>query len=387
MTDLSADRGGSPPHAALPVALEILRRGPISRGDIARRLGLSHASLSRLSAPLLASGIIHDVGEHNDGRAGRPIRLLDVDASSRYFLGIKIREVELIAAVTDLRGDVAETRQVALRGHDVSQVVEQIASLAEEFSATHSITGIGIGIGGAVHDRRHLRSADFLGWHDVPLADMISEATGIPALVENDIVSLCEYEDWFGSARNDDRFAAITLGIGTGFGLVVNGQPIVNDDYGLGLVGHWPMLADGPECDQGHRGCAAALLNAEAMRAEVSNVRGKDTGFDELIELARERDPSMTAVLDRAARGVGVLIAAVSNLTVPQRIIIAGEGAALAELMFDTIVESARSLRDSRATLPEITISSGDNTQWARGAAVLAIQAFALGALTSSLPR
>ncbi|MBW9119844.1 ROK family transcriptional regulator [Microbacterium trichothecenolyticum] len=372
---------GSDAGTALPVAIEVLRRGPISRAEIGRRLGLSHASLSRLSAPLIERGVIHDVGEHSNGRVGRPSRLLDVDASSHHFLGIKIRETEIIAAVTDLRGEVVDSVSVPLDDRNPTAVVAQVKDLHRAFAAAHTITAVGIGIGGAVHERRTIISAGFLGWDNVALSDLIEQETQTPTLVENDVVALCEYEDWFGFASNDERFAVITLGIGTGFGLVINGQPIVGDDYGFGLVGHWPMDPTGPLCQQGHRGCAAALLNSDAIARYATEALGRDTTFDETIQLAADGDPAASRIIHDAARGVGVLIAAVCNLTLPDRIIIAGEGVRLAVVGHDTLVEKTRELRDPRAHTPPINYSSGDNVEWARGAAVLAIQAFALGSL------
>ena len=372
---------GSDPGAALPVAIEVLRRGPISRAEIGRRLGLSHASLSRLSAPLIERGVIHDVGEHSNGRVGRPSRLLDVDASSHHFLGVKIRETEIIAAVTDLRGDVIDSTTIPLADRAPAAVVDQVKDLHRTFSVSHTITAIGIGIGGAVHERRTIISAGFLGWDDIALADLIEHETQTPTLVENDVVALCEYEDWFGFASHDDRFAVITLGVGTGFGLVINGRPIVGDDYGFGLVGHWPMDPTGPLCHQGHRGCAAALLNSDAIARYATEALGRDTTFDEALQLAADGHPAASRIVHDAASGLGVLIAAVCNLTLPDRIIIAGEGVRLAVIGHDTLLQKAREFRDPRAQTPPINYSSGDNVEWARGAAVLAIQAFALGTL------
>ena len=376
---------GNDTGASLPVALEVLRRGPISRADIGRRLGLSHASLSRLSAPLIERGVIVDVGEDNNGRVGRPSRLLDVDASSHYFLGVKIREREVICAVTDLRGDVSDSIAVELSAQDPDAVVEHIRRVHSMYSTNRIITGIGIALGGAVHERRVVTSADFLNWNNVPLADLIESATHTPALIENDVVALCEYEDWFGLASHDARFAVITLGIGTGFGLVVNGQPVVNDDYGIGLVGHWPMDPTGPLCDQGHRGCAAALLNSGAIARYATEALGRETTFDETLLLAADNHPAAERIVRDAAHGLGILIAAICNLTLPERIIIGGEGVRLAELGQEVMLESMQTMRDPRAHTPPIDFTTGDNIEWARGAAVLAIQAFALGRLTPVL--
>ncbi len=373
---------GSDAGASLPVAVEVLRYGPLSRAEIGRRLGLSHASLSRLSAPLIERGVIIDIGEHNNGRVGRPTRLLDVDASKHHFLGMKIRETEIIAAVTNMRGDIVAHSHTPMEERTPEAVVARVRAIHAAASGERAITGLGIGIGGAVHERRTVIRAGFLDWSDVPLADLVESATGSPTLVENDVVALCEYEDWFGAAAEDDRFAVITLGIGTGFGLVLNGQPIVNDDYGIGLVGHWPMDPTGPLCEQGHRGCAAALLNSDAIARYATEALGTPVSFDETVQRAADGQPGPVRIIEDAARGLGILVAAVCNLVLPQRVIIAGEGVRLAEVGWDTLVQSIRDHRAPQSHLPPIELSSGDNLEWARGAAVLAIQAFALGRFT-----
>lgn len=221
--------------------------------------------------------------------------------------------------------------------------------------------------------------AEFLGWRGVPLAELVEKATGAAVLVENDVVALCEYEGWFGSARHDERFAVITLGVGTGFGLVVNGRPVVGDGYGRGLVGHWPMDPFGPLCPQGHRGCAAALLNSDAIERHAGDALGRDVTFDEVVRLAEDGQPAAKRIISDAARGLGALVAAVCNLTLPQRIVIAGEAVRLAAVGEAVMREAAQRLRPDSTRLPPIDLATGDNVEWARGAAALAIQAFALG--------
>lgn len=379
-TEVVSTRSWSPDSGtALIVAIEVLRRGPISRAEIGRRLGLSHASLSRLSTPLLERGIIRDVGEFSDGRVGRPTRLLDVDASTHFFLGMKVRESEIIAAITDLRGDVVREITVPVTIRTPDAVVAEIAAIHDELCAQHPIAGIGIGIGGSTTGRRVVRVARFLGWENVPLADLVEAATGVPTLVENDVVALCEYEDWFGFARRDDRFAVVTLGIATGFGLVVNDHPIVSEDYGLGLVGHWPMDPTGPLCSRGHRGCAAALLDAAAIARYASEAYGHSVTYEQVLDLAERGDPAATRILGDAARGLGVLLAAICNLTLPERIVIAGEGVRIARWGRQEMLAGLREHRDPLAQTPPIDVGTGDNVEWSRGAAVLAIQAFVRG--------
>ncbi|MGH3425789.1 MAG: MarR family transcriptional regulator, partial [Nocardioidaceae bacterium] len=60
--------------AAHAVALEVLLHGPLPRSELARRLDLSPGSLTRLTKPLLAHGLLVETGESVDAHPGRPTR-------------------------------------------------------------------------------------------------------------------------------------------------------------------------------------------------------------------------------------------------------------------------------------------------------------------------
>lgn len=367
--------------ASLPVAIEVLRRGPISRADVARQLRLTRGSLSRLTAPLLDRGILLEVGEHNDGRVGRPTQLLDVDLDAHRFVGIKLREHEVVAALTDLRCSVLQMTTTPMAVSDPASAVRIIADQVLHLAEIHEISAIGIGVGARVRNRADVVSAQFLGWQDVPLAGLVAHASGIPTVVENDVLAFTEYEHWFGEGKDDDRFAVVSLGIGTGFGLVANGAPVVGDDYGIGLVGHWPLDASGPMCPEGHRGCATSMLNSDAISRRVSDALGSAVDYEAALTLALEGQPAARRIVDEAGHGLGRLLAAVCNLTMPQHIILTGEGVALASVARDAIHDGMRADRDPRAATPPIIITDGSNAEWCRGAAALAVQAFVSGPL------
>ncbi|NYE18201.1 ROK family transcriptional regulator [Microbacterium immunditiarum] len=362
------------------VALEVLRHGPLSRSDIARRLNLSSGSLTRLATELVEAGLLREIGERASTGAGRPSRLLDVVADSRTFIGLKLTADEVLGVVTDLRADVVDTARVGLPARDPSSVVEAIARLVEQLAGAHgTITAIGVGVGGLVGDGGVVVSSPFLEWQDVPLQARVEERTGTRTIVDNDLVALTECEHWFGAGRGLDRFAVITLGAGVGYGLVANGGIVLDGDYGIGLVGHWPLDPLGPLCPAGHRGCARSMLTQEAITTAVSTALGVELDYDGALDAAERGDPAARRVVDDAGRGLGRLLAAVANLTLPQAIILGGEGVRLATVARDATAVGMRADRDPRTREIPIALMPGDSTDWCRGAAVLAIQAFALG--------
>jgi predicted NBD/HSP70 family sugar kinase len=370
---------GAGAHQA--VALEVLLRGPISRSEIARRLQLSPGSLTRLSTPLIESGLLVEVGERGDGRAGRPSRPLDVVPSSRHFIGMKLMGDQVLGALTDLRADVLHSASARFDSQRPDRVVEAIAAIAAELAArVPEVTALGIGVGGLLDDHGTVVSAPFLEWEDVPLGSLVEAATGIPTVVSNDLVAFTEYEHWFGAARELDRFAVVTLGAGIGYGLVANGAVVAGPDSGIGLVGHWPLDPYGPVCPSGHRGCARSILTQAAIVTAVSTALDRPVDYEEALDLAVAGEAAARRVVDVAGRGLGRLLAAVANLTVPQMIVLGGEGVRLVDVARDAVLEGLALDRDARAREVPLVTTTGDNTEWCRGAAVIAIQTHVLGA-------
>lgn len=362
------------------VALEVLIHGPLSRSEVARRLDLSPGSLTRLSTPLLESGLLVEAGEQVDGRVGRPSQLLDVVPASRRFMGMKLMADEVIGVTTDLRANVLGSGALKLPARDPEVVADVIAKLAKSLAAGASVvTALGLGIGGLLGEHGHVLSAPFLGWEDVQLGMMIEARTGLPTIVENDLVAFTEYEHWFGAGRGRDRFAVITLGAGIGYGLVIHDEIVRNDEFGIGLAGHWPLDPFGPVCSEGHRGCAKAVLTDSTITQAVSQALGRPVDYRQALDLATAGEPAARRVVDDAGRGLGRLLAAVANLTMPELVVLGGEGVRLAEVAADAVQAGLRADRDPRTKPLRLIVRSGENIEWCRGAAVVAIQTFVLG--------
>jgi predicted NBD/HSP70 family sugar kinase len=361
------------------VALEILRYGPLPRTEVARRLGLSAGTLTRLASELIAAGLVADSAEQPTGNPGRGTRPLTIVAGSHHFIGIKLTGDALFGVRTDLRAEASAFGSEQLRSTRVDDVVEQICEFCETLGADVSISGVGIGLGGQVNDDGLVVSAPFLKWRDVPLADLVSARLQAPVVVENDLTALTEFENWFGEGAGLNRFVVVTIGAGVGYGAVANNEAVSSVDSGLGLVGHWPLDPLGPLCPEGHRGCAHAMLAMPSIAAAVSQTVGHDVDYAEALDLAASGAPGPRRVVQAAGHALGILIADISNLLLPQRVIIGGEGALLAEVARVALDEGIGERRHPRASALSVTISRSDDALWCRGAAVKAIERLVLG--------
>jgi predicted NBD/HSP70 family sugar kinase len=361
---------------AQAVALEVLLHGPLGRSEIARRLDLAPATLTRISTELINTGLLVEAPHAIRRGAGRPSIPLDVVPDAHHFLGVKLSGDQLASAVTDLRAEVLEYREEPLQSREPTSVVDQITNLARRVGESYPIDAIGIGLGGVVAPDGTVSSAPFLEWTNVPLATLVEERLATPTFAANDLAAFTEAQHWFGEGSGHSNFATLTLGVGIGYGCIANGRLLANDDYGVGLVGHWPLDPLGPLCTRGHRGCAEAMLTVPAIERDVSTAMGRAVRWNEVLELASAGNPAVARILDASGRALGTLIAAVANLTAPDVVIIGGEGVALAAAAETAIRDGITNNRDPRASPVRVELVSGDNQSWCRGAAVVALQGF-----------
>ncbi|GCB43509.1 ROK family transcriptional regulator [Streptomyces sp. NL15-2K] len=367
------------------VAIEVLVHGPLSRTELARRLDLSPGSLTRLTKPLIESGLLIEVPEAGtpaEARQGRPSQPLDVVAESRSFLGFKITEDMVYGVVTTLRSDIVARCDRSLTTHDPAEVADLVAEMTGELARTHPrIAGVGIGVGGLVQDRAVVGESPFLRWREVPLAALVEERTGLPVVVENDVAALVEAETWFGAGRGLDRFVVLTIGAGIGYGLVLGGKrvPYAEEDRGFGR--HWIVNPNGPLTPDGERGSAVSLLTIPNIRYQVRAATGRDHTYEEILALAAAGEPMPARVIDEAARALGTLVAQIANFAMPQKILLAGEGVGLMDVAGKAVEETIRAQRHPLAAPIDLETKVSDFHDWARGAAVLAIQVLVLGAV------
>jgi predicted NBD/HSP70 family sugar kinase len=360
------------PPAARALIRRIVRQGPLSRSQLARLMDLSPASLSRLTAPMITGGLLQETTGEQQSRTGRPSRPLDIVPGAYGFLGIKITGEEIYAVRTGLRAEIEERLVLPLPERHPEAVAEQLTGLIAGLPVRPA--AVGIGLGGQVDHQRHVRFATFLGWEDVDLGGMLTAATGIDTVIDNDVVALARGLQWAWPTPSGDRLAVITIGIGVGYALIVHDEVLETPDTGIGLLGHFPLDPRGPRCSAGHRGCAAALLTTGAVSAMASVALQRSVSFEEAVELAASGHPGAGAIVADSAEALGRLIGAVANVTMTRRVVLTGEGLPLARTAGAAVDQGIAQARDPRATALDLEFVPHDFARWAQGAASSAIQ-------------
>lgn len=359
--------------------LALISAGTMSRGDLGERLGLSAATTTRTVRPLIEAGFVVEQPPVEVDGPGRPTRLLAVAPNSATVAGIKLTDDRLYAVLTDPLGEVLIGDSVPLTQTDAGSVTALIASVVAQLAerSGRRPDAIGISLGAAVIGRRTVVVASFLGWRDVPLAAMVTEATGLPCVAANDVRAFAHAEAWFGAGRGKDPFAMVTLGAGIGCGIVVAGEVVSGAQGAAGSVGHLPVDPSGPSCEIGHPGCARALASTSGIlwaAAERLGCEAQELSLDLLLSPDMRRNNGVDDVLRRAALAVGRVVGTLVAYVDPELVVVSGEGVAVVETYREAFEKEVSGLRHWAAAPAPILLRPFEFDEWARGAAALALE-------------
>ena len=277
--------------------------------------------------------------------------------------GVDMGGTKILALVTTEEGDVlGEDRRLTLASEGPDAVIERLGASVREAMAEAGVeasdmVGIGISTPGPCDPERGVvtHAPNLPGWHDIPLTQRLSEALGMPALMENDAAAACYGEFRFGAGRGFRHIVYVTVSTGIGGGIMIDGQLYRGASGAAGEVGHVVVDADGPLCNCGSRGCVEAISSGlsiardaaaaiDAGRSPIlAELAGDEPPTAELVHQAVSRgDETARAIIERAAHHLGLGLAGILNSFNPEALILGGGLLGLGDLYVDPAIRAAR---------------------------------------------
>ncbi len=264
----------------------------------------------------------------------------------KFVIGVDVGGTKIIAAAANEAGEILALAQTETRAHEGAEAgVRRIIGMIEKAAGRAGLdprqaSAIGIGSPGPLDIQRGMiLESPNLKWSNLPLRDLVAEHFGVPAALTNDCKAGGLGEHRYGAGRGTSEM--IYLGVGTGIGgCIISGGKILYGATGnAGEVGHMVIEMDGPLCGCGGRGCLEAVASGSAIsRAgrevaatpEGGRIRELAGGDPEQVHgghvarAAAEGDPAAQAILDRAARGLGIGAANLMNALGPEVVVLGG---------------------------------------------------------------
>lgn len=192
-----------------------------------------------------------------------------------YVIGVDLGGTNTVFGIVSARGEVIAQDSIKTKQHKTAaEFVEAglacLRPLVTQVGGIEQIQGMGIGAPNGNYYNGTIEFAPNLPWaHDgvIPLAQLFSDALGIPVKLTNDANAAAMGEMTYGAARGMKNFIVITLGTGVGSGIVINGQLVYGCDGFAGELGHVIMdrRPEARPCGCGRKGCLEAYCSASGV--------------------------------------------------------------------------------------------------------------------------
>lgn len=355
-----ADQGVVRQHNASIVLHQLRLHAPLSRADLARRIGLNRSTVSSIVTQLLHQGFIHETARQTD-KVGRPGLALELNPGGGCAVGVEMDAEGIHVILTDFVANVLWRRRVSL-GLGESQeshlhCAEILVRQALDHAAGHGVRvlGIGLALPGLVDvEQGRLTFAPSMQWEAIDFRRRWSERFGLPVMVENNANAAALGEFYFGAARNTHNFIYLGAGATVGGGIVINGEIFRGRGGFAGEIGHMTLDPDGAPCRCGRRGCWETLVGPQAVVAHYQRRTQRanghkppheadiDAAFQRIVAAADKGDLAALAVMQDLGHYLGIGIANLVNIFNPQLVVLGGLFSHAHELIIPVIKEAIK---------------------------------------------
>jgi glucokinase len=260
---------------------------------------------------------------------------------------VDIGGTKIAVGVVDDCGEVRSRMECPTDAHlGYAAGLERVTGMLRETArdANVDISGIGIGSTGMVYPVSGMfGDVDFLpGWKGFNLMEDLSRTFQVKAALENDADASALGEANWGAGKGKSRLICVTVGTGIGGGIILDGQIYRGADMSHPEIGHHVIETSGPLCSCGFHGCWESLATGPAMAAWFKE-RTTDRGYPakatakQICELAQQGDEFALQAVAHEAHYLGLGLANLINLFVPDMIVLGGSVMKSAALFLDDI--------------------------------------------------
>jgi glucokinase len=208
-----------------------------------------------------------------------------------------------------------------------------------------------------------VRYAANLGWRDVPLADRLTAALGVPARIDHDARAAALAEAFHSGLQESCLY--VVLGTGIGAGHVRAGRVDDGATGAAGELGHIPVYPDGEPCGCGQRGCLEVYASGAGLWRRYRPDGGAEPdGSGERVTARLGHDPAADRVWAEAVEALALALATATLLLDPGAVVLGGGVAGAGATLTTPVVARLAALLAWRAAPPVTLATLGTDAGW-----------------------
>ena len=333
-----------------------------SRAEIAKMMGLTQASITKLVATLIDMGIVSEVGivKGNGNRRSIGLRL---NAEKNLVIGVKFSRHVFAIGVFDISGKLYTQSETEFgleesAGKVLSQMKSQIKKLLKEYD---NVVAIGLALPGPYlrKEGRIAMVTRMPSWHNVNFIDEFKDEFDKPVFIEQDANAGALAEWWFGNhGRPLSSLTYFLVGEGVGSGVVDHDSLLMGYQGIASEVGHISVDYNGPTCECGNKGCLELYCSTTAFLKKAKEelpqlfekkYENRAEACERVFDAARKGDAKAKALVEEIAFYIGIGCVTLINAYDPEIIVIGDSISKGDELILPTV----KKIVEER-TIPEI---------------------------------
>ncbi len=295
------------------ILYELNSSGNLSRKELANRLSLTPAAVTKICSELIEEGYISQHGEiDNDGRSGRREIQLSLRLSDKLIFGINAERDAVTYSVCDLSGKLYMS-EVSDFMQDVDAVIESgkrfLSGVPENIKA--QISSMGVCVIGEPDDER------FGVWKSGDLVGKFRDGFSLECAVENNVKAFARAELIYGNVQSGDCALYFKWGPGVGSAFSSGGSVLSGSDNGVAEIGHYIVDHCGKKCRCGKYGCLETVVSENAITEAV----GKTLTAAQITESG---DPEIRAIMDHKLDTVALALVNTATILNARKIVLFG---------------------------------------------------------------
>lgn len=228
----------------------LLQHDAVSRKGLSQQLGLTNATISRITKELIAEGVCCEGQSYrSENQLGRHQTDIFINPEGGFVIAICISAFSRVVTIIDLSGKTQHQTNIPVKAVKSPQsAVKFICDYVEELISSNAlnsdkILGAALAIAGSINVKTgYLKQSPLLKWSDFPIGEQLFERLSCPVRVENIADTLCLNYLERNSLKNGSsmNIFLIHIAIGMGASLAIDGR-IVRRRGNEGLVGKIPV--------------------------------------------------------------------------------------------------------------------------------------------------
>ena len=361
------------------VLREILLSGPVSRSEIAVRVGLTPGTVSRIVRPLIEAGLVRELAERGGeppSGPGRRIVPLDIDPQGGQVLGLTVGPTIQTVTLADIKNRTIARTDLQLESvEDAEQVVRSLARESRRLIGRHlggrdRLLGGLLMVAGQVDPvRGDVVDAPYLGWGPFPLRAKLADMLDLPMKVLPVATAIAREEMLFGETRGRDNMLMLVCGMGIGAAVILDGRLIEASNVHSGAIGRMEVV--------GEDGAVTPLDQIGGGWAILRRLHGEELAFGktplpevaralrDAVERDRSGDPDVAVLMARTGRALGRIAAQFTHFVQVETVRIAGPLAASPRYVAavgEAVAEGMAPHRPAEVAATAVTGASGGRT-------------------------